>query len=186
MPDPHPTDEALLAQRAPGQAGESFAAFYRRHERLVLAFHVRRVRDPEVAADLTAETFARALASRSRFRPQGPGSAAAWLFGIASNVLAMSARRRAVEHRKCEKLRLDRPDLDDAGLQAIVETGHDSAVLAALQALPSMQREAVRAYVLDEQPYDEIAATLGVDAATVRKRVSRGLAALRRDAKETP
>lgn len=186
MADRRDTDEALLEQRAPGLAGPSFAAFYRRHERLVLGFHVRRVGDPDVAADLAAETFARALDARGRFRDRGPGSALAWLYGIAANVLATSARKQAVEQRKCARLRLDRPVLDDAGLVAVVEAGTEPSIVAALDELPEQQRDAVRAYVLEEQPYDEIAAQLGVDPATVRKRVSRGLAALRRDAKETP
>jgi DNA-directed RNA polymerase specialized sigma24 family protein len=43
---------------------------------------MRRTRDAELAADLTAETFAAALAARARFDP-GRGSASAWLFGLA-------------------------------------------------------------------------------------------------------
>jgi DNA-directed RNA polymerase specialized sigma24 family protein len=52
--------------------------FYDRHARSVLAYFARRTRDPESAADLTAETFAAAIVSRRRFRP-GPEPASAWL-----------------------------------------------------------------------------------------------------------
>ena len=52
----------------------------RRYERPVLAFFLYRVGDPELAADLTAEVFAAALASLSRYRP-GRAPASAWLFG---------------------------------------------------------------------------------------------------------
>jgi RNA polymerase sigma factor (sigma-70 family) len=52
-------------------------------------------------------------------------------------------------------------------------------MLRALAALPAGQREAIRAHVLDEQPYSELAGRLGVPEATVRQRVSRGLARLR-------
>ena len=76
-----------------------FAAFYERHERGVLAYFARRVATPELAADLTAETFAQALASRRRFRPRGPGSGAGWLYGVAKHVLARSLRRGRVENR---------------------------------------------------------------------------------------
>jgi len=42
----------------------------------MLAFFVRRTRDGELAADLTAEVFARALEAGARFRPGGaPASA---------------------------------------------------------------------------------------------------------------
>jgi len=54
-----PSDrELLLASR-----GESrgFDLFYRRHRDAVLAFHGGRTAEPELAADLTAETFATVL-----------------------------------------------------------------------------------------------------------------------------
>lgn len=90
-----PTDEQLLAERDPARAGSTFACFYERHEQALLAFFVRRVSDPEVAADLTAETFAEALASRRRFRRMPDG----WLYGIANNLLGRSVRRGRVEDR---------------------------------------------------------------------------------------
>src|SRR3954469_2972328 len=65
------SDEELLAL-APARP-EAFAAFYRRHERLLLGFFMRRTGEPELAADLTAETFAAALVSVRRFDPsRGP------------------------------------------------------------------------------------------------------------------
>ena len=46
-------------------------------------------------------------------------------------------------------------------------------------ALPPAQRDAVRERVLDERDYEEIAERLECSSQVVRKRVSRGLAALR-------
>jgi hypothetical protein len=50
---------------------------------------------------------------------------------------------------------------------------------ALLSELPAEQREAVRAHVLGERGYDELAATLRTSEAAVRQRVSRGLRCLR-------
>jgi RNA polymerase sigma-70 factor (ECF subfamily) len=52
-------DDELLAltPRRP----EAFAVFYRRHEQALLGWLVRRTGDPELAADLSAETWAAAL-----------------------------------------------------------------------------------------------------------------------------
>jgi RNA polymerase sigma-70 factor (ECF subfamily) len=47
----------------------SFALFYRRHVDAMLGFFSRRTRDAELAADLTAETFAAALAGRAQYKP---------------------------------------------------------------------------------------------------------------------
>lgn len=45
---------------------EGFGRFYEEHARVLLRYFYRRTADAEVAADLCAETFAAALASRSR------------------------------------------------------------------------------------------------------------------------
>jgi RNA polymerase sigma factor (sigma-70 family) len=68
--------------------------------------------------------------------------------------------------------------LDDDALARIDELTGDEA-LAALDELPDDQREAVRAHVLDERGYDELAAELRCSQSVVRQRVSRGLRALR-------
>jgi RNA polymerase sigma-70 factor, ECF subfamily len=53
-------------------------------------------------------------------------------------------------------------------------------VVQLLQRLPADQRAAIEARVLDEQEYEQIAAAAQTSAAVIRKRVSRGLASLRR------
>jgi RNA polymerase sigma-70 factor (ECF subfamily) len=67
--------ELLLAARS---SSEAFGLFYERHVASVLAFFRRRVSSPEEAFDLTAETFAAALASVPRFEP-GPEPPRSWL-----------------------------------------------------------------------------------------------------------
>jgi len=99
------SDERLLT--ASVAEPELFVAFYDHHARRLLAFFVRRTFDAQVAADLTAETFAQAFAARARFRGPGPGSAAAWLQTIAGRQLNRVRRRhlgagrgRAPRHRQ--------------------------------------------------------------------------------------
>lgn len=176
----HQSDEELLAERRPGQAGEAFAEFYRRHESAILAYFARRVQHAELAADLSSETFAQALVSRSTFAPNGEHAAIRWLFGIARYVLAASDRRGRVESRARQRLRIERPVVEDARLAAIDELTHTSGLAAALEALPIDQREAIRSFVLEEDDYAVIAARLDCSQAVVRKRVSRGLQRLRR------
>ncbi|MDP9385332.1 MAG: RNA polymerase sigma factor [Actinomycetota bacterium] len=170
------SDEALpaAAKRDPA----AFGAFYERHEDAVLLFFLRRTGRPELAADLAAETFAAALVSSGRFRP-GPSPAAAWLFGIARNTLAMSARRGRVERRARRKLGLPPLVLDDEALERVAEVERDGRVLERLAALPADQRRAVEARVLNEREYAEIARELRCSEAVVRQRVSRGLRTIR-------
>src|SRR3954451_4071964 len=107
-------DEALLT----GQDPAGFEEFYVRHVDGVLGFFARRTRDPELAADLTAETFAAALASRARYRPAA-GAAIAWLFGIASKTLADAPRRGGAEQSARRRLGLERIELSDADVARI-------------------------------------------------------------------
>ncbi|HEY0698035.1 MAG TPA: sigma-70 family RNA polymerase sigma factor, partial [Micromonospora sp.] len=52
------------------------------------------------------------------------------------------------------------------------------ALLAALRDLPEGQRHALALHYLVDLPVDEVAATLGVSAGTVKSRLSRGRRAL--------
>ena len=171
------SDDHVLAAAA--RDPRAFAAFYERYERSMLAFFIGRTADPEIAADLTAEVFAAALDGCSRYRA-GEAPASAWLFGIAQHKLDKSRRRGVVEDRARRRLSMVPITLDDEDLARIdrLSDSHGE-VLRHLAALPTPQRDAVRARVLDEQPYEEIAARLRCSPAVVRKRVSRGLEVLR-------
>jgi RNA polymerase sigma factor (sigma-70 family) len=135
------------------------------------------VRDPEAAADLTAETFAAALAARRRFRRTAT-PAVAWLFGIAQHKLIDYRRRGAAEDRMRRRLGIQRVRVGDDDRELIAMLGRDAA-WQLIDELPPEQRDAVRAHVLDDRPYAEIASAGGTSEAVVRKRVSRGLGALR-------
>ena len=170
-----PTDEVLLAARD----AASFETFYLRHVEALLVYFVRRTGDPELAADLTAETFAAALAARRRFKP-ARGSARGWLFGIAANKLADARRRGHAESRARRRLGMERLELDDAVLRAIDALAGPAAATAWLEDLADEQRDAVYARVIEGRSYEEIARAQHVSEAAVRQRVHRGLAAVRR------
>ncbi|HEV3072156.1 MAG TPA: RNA polymerase sigma factor [Solirubrobacteraceae bacterium] len=171
-------DDELLAATAAGD-GVAFAAFYRRHVAEVLAFLARRVRSEEVAADLAGETFAAALLACGRYRP-GEAPALAWLLGIARNKLRESARRGRVETEARTRLGMAPIAFDDEDLlrvQELLVTG-DTA-LKLLEQLPPAQRDAVRARVVNELDYEQLALQLGHSEQLVRQHVSRGLRRLR-------
>ena len=82
------SDEQLLieaAQRDPSRFGELYEANFEK----VYAFIVRRVRDRDVAQDLTAEVFHQALANLRRFEWRGLPFCA-WLYRIAANAISRS------------------------------------------------------------------------------------------------
>jgi RNA polymerase sigma factor (sigma-70 family) len=167
------TDEDLLLSGDP----EDFGRFYDRYIDMLLGYFARRVHDPEVAADLTAETFAAALVARRRFR-RASTPAVAWLFGIAQHKLADYHRRGAAEDRMRRRLGMERVPVGEEDAELITLLGRDAA-WRLIDELPAEQRDAVRAHVLEDRAYGEIAAAANASEAVVRKRVSRGLGALR-------
>jgi RNA polymerase sigma factor (sigma-70 family) len=178
--DTRPSDADLLARSR--DEPEAFGAFYRRHVDWVLRLSARRTGSPEHAADLTAEVFAAALLGVRRYRPEA-GAPNNWLFGILLNKLAGFERRGAVERRARRRLGLDTPVLAADEYQALLDAGGDGVdghdVVALLERLPDDQRRAVRGRVVEERTYAELASELAISEAGARKRVSRGLAAMR-------
>jgi RNA polymerase sigma factor (sigma-70 family) len=169
------TDAELLAEGGP----DSFAEFYGRHARRLAGWLMRATGDAEAAADLTAETFAAALASRKRYRPER-GAPATWLYGIAAHKLNDFRRRGYAEDRARRRLRMERIPLTDADVRELEYLAGEVTVVDLLDELPRDQRAAVRARLVEERGYDEIAGVEGVSEAAIRQRVSRGLAGLRR------
>jgi RNA polymerase sigma factor (sigma-70 family) len=176
--EPDRDDDALLVAAADDP--EAFAQFYRAHVRGVVAYFRRRVGSAELAADLTAETFAAALAGRRRLTPDR-GSAAAWLYGIARRQLVTFQRRGHVERRARRRMGMARIELTDEMLERVeaVADAELAQVDIALAALPDDQRAAVHARIVEDHDYDEIATAQQISEPAARQRVSRGLAALR-------
>jgi RNA polymerase sigma-70 factor (ECF subfamily) len=163
---------------------QQLAAGYRRDARRLLIWLTRRTYDAQQAVDLVAETYARAWASRRRFRgdPADPEALAAWTFGIARHVLADALRRGRTERQAFERLGVQPPVLapdELTRLEELAELGSLRAALAvALEDLSPEQRDAVRLRVVDELDYPAIARRLGISEEAVRARVSRGLRTL--------
>jgi len=171
MPFARSSDAVLLSNARTNR--RAFAAFYDRYERAIAGYFMHRTRNAELTADLTAEVFAAAFAAADRYRPDAK-TAAPWLFAIAQNTLVSSVRRGRVEEAARREI----------GVRAAVEL--NAWVSDLLRRLPADQRDAVRARVLEDRSYDEIAAELETSSLVVRKRVSRGLAQLRQEIKEGP
>jgi RNA polymerase sigma-70 factor (ECF subfamily) len=178
------------ASRRPTDAGSGaalvdiavFAAFYRaRHAEVYRYFH-RQVLCPEIAADLTAETFAQALEHRERYRPD-LGSREQWLFGIARNQLRMWARSGAAADRARRRMRVTTPVFTQTDLDAVSQAADldalNPSMQDALEALSEADRMIVRLRIDERLEYPAVAEALGCSEGAARVRSSRALARLR-------
>jgi RNA polymerase sigma factor (sigma-70 family) len=130
-------------------------------------------------ADSFAEFFAAALNDRDRYRPSR-GAPTTWLYAIAGHKLTDWLRRGYAEDRARRRLGMERIELSDADVRELEHLGGEVSVIDMLDELPTEQRAAVQARLIQGRAYGEIAGAEGVSQAAVRQRVSRGLAGLRR------
>ena len=166
-----------------GGEADAFGELFERHYALVLAYLVRRV-EREAAADLLAETFTRALVAVHDGRAPRGSTAAPWLLTIARNALIDHHRRDRTQTSVRERLALERLEPTNADLARLESLGED--LEAALANLPADQRDALRARVLDEHTYPEIARAQRTSESVIRQRVSRALRRLRLDLERRP
>lgn len=176
------TETPLEALRLSAREPDAFVGFYDHHAKRLLAYFARRVCDPDIALELTAETFAQAYVARVRFRGNSEGEAAGWLYKIAQRQLGRYLRKAHVERKALECLGVEPPGLDDQQRERVEElaglVGVRSELRVELSRLTAAHREALQLRVVEELPYPEVAGRLGVSEQTARMRVSRGLRAL--------
>jgi len=158
-----------------------FEAFYRANVEAVQRFVARRVDDPRLAADLTAEVFLAAIDAAPGYRPDR-GAPEAWLFGIARNLVAAEHRRAGRERRARARIEGHRLlDADDvARLQDRIDAAAQARGLyAALAGLPDAERAVFELHALDGLTPGEAARVLGIRPVTARVRLHRARTALR-------
>lgn len=175
------SDGELLRRTREGD-GEAFGELYERRRELVLAFLLKRTRNPEVAMDLMAETFAAALLALADHPPLITSTAAPWLLTIARNALIDSHRRGRVEDAARRRLAMEPVQITDSDVEQVLLCAAETDLLLRLaDELPADQFDALRARVLDGLGYEEIALRLQCSQAVVRKRVSRAISTLRKE-----
>ena len=155
----------------------AFAVLYRRHAEDLLRYFARRTLDPEAAAELTAETFAQAFASRTSYRDTGANGVAWICESRGTSWVGSSARAGStvmpVAGSACPNAS---SPADYERIEDLVDFAPiRDAIEDALETLREDQREALRLRVIEELPYTEVARRLACSEENARQRVSRGL-----------
>jgi RNA polymerase sigma-70 factor (ECF subfamily) len=160
------------------------SALFDSQQRRLLALTLRITGDFGLAEDALQQTFLRAHRLAGGFR--GEAAPETWLYRIAANeALRLRAQQRS--QRSSEREAAGRTQgRQGAGQQAEAADAAPAwrqeaeAALAALETLPEEQRLALVLLSVKELSGEEVAAMLGVPAATVYTRAFRARLALRR------
>ncbi len=154
----------------------TFERLYAEHAEQLVKFLLYRTGDTELAEDLAADTFERALRAR-RGLDHRKGSEKAWLYTIAINLLSDHHRRRGAEHRATER---SMAGADRRETSSIAEKlGARDEIVLALETLSTEEREAIALRFGADLSVGEIARITREKAATVEKRIYRALGRLR-------
>jgi RNA polymerase sigma-70 factor, ECF subfamily len=161
------------AQRDPAR----FVELYENNFAIVYAYVARRVRDRAGAEDFTSEVFHKALANLPRFKWTG-APFAAWLFRIASNLIADRSKRAAREGNYAAEMSEADPQLPLR--QADLEENEKQRLLFRLvEELPQDQRRILFMRFTEEKSIREIANELGRSEGAVKQLQFRALEKLR-------
>jgi RNA polymerase sigma-70 factor (ECF subfamily) len=185
-----PAEAQFLELLRAGDA-ESFDRLVSDRSPDVYALLYRLTQDAEEARDLTQETFLQAFRSIAHFR--GDADLRTWLYRIAVNqarnrwrwwrrrrrdaTVSLDAPARDSEQPLTARLRDERvrdPERDTLAHE------RERALDSALQTLARPYREAVVLRDVEGLSYEEVAAALEISVGTVKSRLSRGRAELRR------
>jgi RNA polymerase sigma factor (sigma-70 family) len=181
---PQDDDAAVIASSLADP--EQFAVLFERHAQRLYRYVARRL-GRDVAEDVVAETFLHAFRQRANYHGDCP-DARPWLYGIATRLVG---RHRRAEIRQYRALARSGVDLVAESFTEAVEARVSAAwqyrrLAAELAALPAAYRDALLLVSWGELTYDEAALTLGVPVGTVRSRLSRARARLRRQLEREP
>lgn len=138
----------------PVGAGGSFEVWYRAEHPRLLGLLTVMAGDSELARDVTADAFTRALERWDRVGAMD--SPAAWTYRVGVNLLRRRLRRVAFE----KHLRHDAPP-------PTAPPAIESELWNAVRALPVRQRTAVALRYVCDLPHGEIAAVMNVAVGTV-------------------
>jgi len=166
---------AELPVRSLGADPAAFTEFYRAHVDEVTQFVARRVADPQLTADLTAEVFLAVIEAAARYRGSF-GGPRTWLFGIARNVVAAEFRRSAREQRAASLVAgrrlLDADDVDRL-TEKIDAFRKVRELHEKIRTLPESERAVLELVSVDGLTVAEAAAALGIRQGTARVRLHR-------------
>ncbi len=170
------TDVELLRAVADGDTG-ALRVLHERHSAWLTVRLLRRCNDRGLVAEVLQDTFVGVWRGAGSFR--GEGEVAGWLWGVAIRRLVATLRSRG------RSLEVSVPDVM-AGTDVSVEERVLSGVEygdagAALARLSPEMRAVVQATVLDGLTTREAGQLLGVPRATVKTRLHRAKAQLRRE-----
>ncbi len=164
-----------------GHAEEAlFRQLVQQHQQRLHRFVVKHIGWSTDAEDITQQAFMEAALNYASFK--GESQLSTWLYGIAMNLVRNYLSR--APHRRYtfedEETLADTSSNTPDPCEQLAQTQAVQALQAALDELPPEMRDVLLLVAHEEMSYEEAAVMMSIPVGTVRSRVSRARAALRK------
>ncbi|MCD6106726.1 MAG: sigma-70 family RNA polymerase sigma factor [Caldisericaceae bacterium] len=148
---------------------KQFDALYDTYANSIFNFVLRRVNDTNIAEDITADTFYKALKSIKRFNFRA--SFSTYLFKIAENEIYRFYRSKKLLPLPINKEFYDVEDPPNVELEGLLQ---------AIEKLPFREREIIRMHFIERKKQNEIAFILNISKSTYYNSMQRALRELKK------
>jgi RNA polymerase sigma-70 factor (ECF subfamily) len=182
-------ESAVIAELKAGSE-EAYAWLIGQFHQPIYGLIYRIVNDPSDAADTTQDVFLKVFRGMKHFH--GESSLKTWIYRIALHEAAN--RRRWWFRHKAQETQIEPIETGESGFsgedrlmdqrespfEKFAHTEVRAAVVEGLKQVPEPYRTALILRDLEEMSYEEIAEVLTISLGTVKSRITRGRAALRK------
>ncbi|GAA5068074.1 RNA polymerase sigma-70 factor (ECF subfamily) [Thermocatellispora tengchongensis] len=171
-------DDSSLIERSLAEP-ELFAVLFDRHSDEIFRYTARRL-GAEIAEDAVADVFLIAFRRRHRY-DAARADARPWLYGIATNVVAQNRRAERRRNRAMARIAPDRPgSFDERSAERVTAERLQPRLARILLGLSAAERDLLLLVAWAELTYEDAAQALGIPIGTVRSRLHRVRAKVRR------
>ncbi len=184
------SDERLIQEYLRSRRKDLFGVLVRRHQDRVYSMCVRMLGKPAVAEEVAQDVFVAVYKNLDRFR--GDAKFTTWLYRVVANHCknkqSYLIRRKTDRHESMDQgketedgeMKRELPNPGIGPEKATLQKERHRILEQGLAQLADEQRNIIVMRDLQGMPYDEIAATLEVAEGTVKSRLHRARAELKR------
>ena len=170
----------VLIQAAQQGNQQAFCALYSKNKNKVNAFILKKCRNENLASEVTLDAFCKGFLHIHKFKPNAQFST--WICAIAKNSLTDYNRKNNgsklifVDQFKDSYFHSSM----DYESDPIAELENTGSLTKQLDSLKAVHKQIIKLRYFDALKYDEIAQEIGIPLHTVKARLSRAKAALRK------
>lgn len=157
--------------------GAAISALYRRHVQAIYRYIYHRVGDAQIAEDLTAEVFVRAIEGLPNYQPRGIPFVA-WLYRIAQARIADYFRQE--QRTGTTSIEGDLPSGEDSPLAVVERSFRQERLREAINQLTPDQQHVIILKFVEDLSNSEVAQILGKTEGAVKSLQHRALKTLHR------